>query len=77
MFDKNKSFYANFSSTLDDEIILNYKKITYIYKITKIWEIEKTGTISVEKENSTQLILTTCSKTSQSKQLIINCIKKV
>ena len=56
----------------NDEIILNYKKITYIYKITKIWEIEKTGTISVEKENSTQLILTTCSPEHNNYQLIIN-----
>ena len=56
----------------NDEIILNYKELTYIYKITKILEIEKTGTISVEKETHTQLILTTCSPEHNNYQLIIN-----
>ena len=40
-----------------------------------IWEIEKTGSINIEKENNTQLILTTCSPTKENYQLIINSIQ--
>lgn len=61
----------------NDEIILIYENIKYVYQVKDIWETTKDGSIEVIKENNNQLILTTCSKSSQSKQLIINCTKKV
>lgn len=57
---------------IQDTIILNYNNITYEYKVNKIWEQQKNGTITVPKENNNQLILTTCSPTKKDKQLIIN-----
>jgi hypothetical protein len=58
-----------------DIIKLTYKDKHYIYEIKDIWEIEKTGSINIEKENNTQLILTTCSPTKENYQLIINSIQ--
>lgn len=62
--------------TINDEIVLTYNNIKYLYIVKDIWETSKDGNIEVIKENTNQLILTTCSKTSNTKQLIINCIKK-
>lgn len=55
-----------------DIIVLEYKNKKYTYTIKDIWEIPKTGTITVEKENTNQLILTTCSIKNKNSQLIIN-----
>lgn len=57
---------------LEDIVLLEYNKITYKYKVNRIWEQNKNGTISVPIENNNQLILTTCSPTKKDKQLIIN-----
>ena len=56
------------------EIEINNKKYNYIVK--DIWETKKTGTITFPKMNKKQLILTTCSKTRDNYQLVINCIIK-
>ena len=58
--------------TINDQIILEYKEKRYTYIIKDIWEIKKKGTITVPKENTTQLILTTCSPNRENYQLIIN-----
>lgn len=58
----------------NDTIELTYKNKLYIYQVKDIWEIKKTGNISVEKEEINQLILTTCSPTKDNYQLIINSI---
>lgn len=62
--------------TQNDQITLIYKNITYTYIVKNIWEDKKTGSITVPKENTNQLILTTCSPTKENYQLIINCIAK-
>lgn len=59
-----------------DKIILNINNINYTYKVTSIWETTKDGTIEVFKEQSNQLILTTCSKKNKNKQLVINTKKE-
>lgn len=70
------AYFKNLNQLKKNDIIkLTYKNNNYIYKIKDIWEIKKTGTINVEKENNTQLILTTCSPTKESYQLIINSIQ--
>lgn len=60
---------------INDVIKLEYKNINYTYQIKDIWEIKKNGTINVEKENNTQLVLTTCSPNKEGYQLIINSIQ--
>lgn len=59
---------------INDTIELTYNNIKYNYIIKDIWETKKDGSIEVIKEDSDQLILTTCSKNSN-KQLIINSTK--
>lgn len=60
---------------LNDLIILEYKNKTYKYKVKNIWIDKKNGSITVPKENTNQLILTTCHPQKNNYQLIINCIK--
>lgn len=62
---------------LNDSIILLYKNKKYIYIVKNIWEEEKNGYISFNKEKRKQLILTTCSPTNNKKQLIISCIENI
>lgn len=63
--------------TENDQINLIYKNKTYTYIIKNIWETKKTGTISVPKTTTNQLILTTCSPKKDGYQLIIDAhIKK-
>ena len=61
---------------LNDEIILIIEDNKTIYKVKDIWEEKKNGYISINKENTKQLILTTCSPNKEGFQLVINCIKK-
>ena len=69
------AFFKNLNKLeINDTIELTYKNKLYTYQIKDIWEIKKTGNISVEKENSNQLVLTTCSPTKDNYQLIINSI---
>lgn len=61
--------------SINDQVTLIYNDITYTYKVKNIWEDKKIGTITVPKENTNQLILTTCSPTKENYQLIINCLR--
>lgn len=70
-----KAFFKNLHKlNINDEINLEYEKIIYTYIIKDIWESPKSGNIIVNKENVTQLILTTCSQKSDNMQLIINSV---
>lgn len=54
-----------------DEINIYYNSIKYIYKISKIYEVEKTGTILISRNNNmTSLSLITC-KVNTNKQIVI------
>lgn len=61
---------------VNDEIILIIENNKTIYKVKDIWEEKKNGYININKENTNQLILTTCSPNKEGYQLVINCIKK-
>lgn len=61
---------------INDIVILLYEDNEYKYIVKDTWETEKDGDIEIKKEESNQLILTTCSPTNKTKQLVINCIKK-
>lgn len=58
-----------------DEIKLNINNETLTYILKKSEEQDKTGKIEIVKENTKQLILTTCSKNDKTKQLVIYCEK--
>lgn len=58
--------------SINDFIKLTYNNKEYIYIIKSIWETKKTGTISIPKETTNQLVLTTCSPKHDGYQLIIN-----
>ena len=57
---------------IGDYVILQYKGYNYFYVVDKIFEEEKDGDIEVLRTSNNQLVLTTCSKTSMKKQLIVN-----
>jgi len=72
-----KAFFKNLDKLESkDQIIIKYNDIDYRYEVKNKWETNKDGDIEVEKEDKKQLILTTCSPTDKTKQLIINCIEK-
>ncbi len=60
----------------NDEVILDYKGNEYKYKVVEKWETNKDGDIEVTKTDENQLVLTTCSPSNETKQLIVNCILK-
>ena len=57
--------------SINDQIFLTYKKNLLLYEITEILEQDKDGFIEVLEQKKKSLVLTTCSKTDQAKQLII------
>ena len=59
-----------------DIVILELNNKHYTYSVKNYWEEKKNGYINVNKEESNQLILTTCSPNNMNKQLIVNCIEK-
>lgn len=47
--------------TIDDELIVTYKNQKYIYKINNIYNVEKTGTVKIERDKrKNTLTLITC-----------------
>ena len=58
----NNSYFANlYQLELNDTIIVHYKNKDYTYKITKIYNEEKTGTVRILRDrNKTTLTLITC-----------------
>lgn len=60
---------------VDDRIELTINNKVLVYRLKKSEKQEKTGKIEIIKENTQQLILTTCSKDDKSKQLVIYCEK--
>ena len=61
---------------IHDLIYLTYNGINYTYEVNDIWEEKKNGYIHINREETDQLILTTCSPKNDGFQLVINCIKK-
>lgn len=71
------SGYTAFFNKLDklvvgDESYVYYNKEKYKYKITKIYEIEKTGTATITRnKDKNVLTMVTCSQTKDDKQIVI------
>ena len=73
----NISFFNNLNKlNLNDEITLSLFNKEYTYVVSNIIVEKKDGYLYVNKENTEQLILSTCNPTNNKYQLTINCIKK-
>lgn len=68
----SNSYFANlYQLENDDEIIIHYNKQKYIYKITKIYNEEKTGRVRIlRNRNKTTLTLVTCTKDDDNHQTV-------
>lgn len=55
----------------DDYIYIYYNDVKYVYKVTSIYNQDKTGKISFSKNNDSTLVLTTCNQHQKGKQLIV------
>lgn len=65
------SYFKNLDKlSIDDYIYIYYDKQKYTYILTKIYEVEKTGEVTIHKNNNTTtLVLITCSK-NNNKQVV-------
>ena len=68
----NNSYFANlYMLDLEDTITVHYQGKDYTYKITKIYNEEKTGTVRIlRNKNKTSLTLITCTKDDDYHQTI-------
>ncbi len=68
----NNSYFANlYMLDLEDIITVHYQGKDYTYKITKIYNEEKTGTVRIlRNRNKTSLTLITCTKDDNYHQTI-------
>ena len=66
------SYFKNISKlTMNDIISIDYNSKTYKYKITNIYDVEKTGKVTIKRnKDKTTLTLITC-KDNTNKQLIV------
>lgn len=56
---------------IDDDIIIYYNGMKYIYRLNKVYTITKNGKLAIPKRNSTAtLTLVTCSKTNNIDQYV-------
>lgn len=68
----NNSYFANlYNLVKDDTITIHYNNSKYIYKITNIYNEEKTGKVRIfRNKNKTTLTLITCTKDDNNHQTI-------
>ncbi len=72
---KNAYFKNLYKLKINDEVNLYYKDKIYYYNIINIYETEKNGKITIDKNYKNILVLTTCSN-KKNKQLVIICQMK-
>lgn len=68
------AYFKNlYKLTKNDQVMIDYENKTYIYSVTKMYEIEKSGQAFIDRNNNkTSLILITC-KHNTDKQIVIIC----
>lgn len=68
----NNSYFKDlYKLDIDDTITVHYQGKDYIYKITKIYNEKKTGTVRILRDrNKTSLTLITCTKDDNNHQTI-------
>lgn len=68
------SFFRNLNKVnVDDRIYFYYKDTKYIYKVSKKYEIEKTGKMQLKLSNTSDMTLITCVH-GTNRQLIFNAV---
>ena len=66
------SYFRNVDKlSLDDEIYLDYNSQTYSYKITNIFDIEKTGIAPIRKETTKSTITLITCRHNTNKQIVV------
>ncbi len=75
----NNYFHYLYKLDYNDEVYIYYKNIKYVYHVVNIYEKNKDGSIDILSSNDSQLVLTTCSQSDKSKQIVIisNLINKI
>ena len=72
--------YAYFNNidklSTGDIVKLYYKNKLFTYIVEKSFETEKDGTLEVTKHSKHALVLTTCDKKNDNKQLVVQCTLK-
>lgn len=76
----NGNSYVSFFKDLhkldiNDEIYFYYKNNKYVYSIYKIYEVDKTGNISLDKSLNSDITLITC-KGNLKKQIVVSATLK-
>ena len=67
-------FKKLYKLALDDLVKVTYKNKVYTYKIVNIYQVPKTGTVTIERDFSkTTLTLITCTKDNKGTQTIYIC----
>ena len=57
---------------INDEIIIYYNNIKYVYKVSKIYDVLKTGTVAIKRDKSQNTVtLITC--LGNDRQLVVIC----
>lgn len=69
--DRVSYFNELYKLNIDDEIEIIYNKSKYLYKLIDIYEVEKTGSITLHNINNiTSLVLVTCSNFNDNLQVV-------
>jgi sortase A len=68
----SNSYFTNLNKLEEgDKAYIKYKNVTYTYKIVNIYDVEKTGTVSIYRNmNKSTLTLITCNLNDNTKQTI-------
>ncbi len=71
------AYFNNIDNLSTGDIVkLYYKNKLFTYTVEKSFETDKDGTLEVTKHSKHALVLTTCSKKDDNKQLVVQCILK-
>lgn len=69
--DRVSYFNKLYKLNIDDEIEIIYNKSKYLYKLIEIYEVDKTGSITLHNINNiTSLVLVTCSNFNDNLQVV-------
>lgn len=65
------SFFRNLEKLKkDNDVFIYYNGFKYRYKIDKFYDVNKTGKVSIKRENKTSITLITCKKGTNDKQVV-------
>jgi len=68
------SFFKNLNKLeINDNVIIDYKNVTYTYKVVYIYEIDKTGTAVINRNNNKNTLTMITCKSKTNKQIVIIC----